>query len=254
MNQSTNNLSNCTSAFKAQAFTVAEKVDLVIKVLSKSANISQLASEQKVSRNFLYNLAHIGRQELTKVFENETNLQNLDDEKVLFWFPVTKQTIEQMVTALALICKASIRDIIEFLEAIFDYHRSIGTISNILKDVTEKAKAINNEETLEEIKVLAIDEIFNKHKPVLVGTDPKSTYIALLAEEKSCDGTTWGCHLLDLSKKKMKLNFSIADGGKGLRAGQKEAWPEVPCHADVFHVIKDMNELRHRLENKLTVK
>jgi hypothetical protein len=29
-----------------------------------------------------------------------------------------------------------------------------------------------------------------------------------------------------------------ADAGTGLRAGQKTAWPDTPCHGDVFHFIR----------------
>ena len=30
--------------------------------------------------------------------------------------------------------------------------------------------------------------------------------------------------------------YTIADGGSGLRAGQKAVMPETPCHGDVFHI------------------
>ena len=43
------------------------------------------------------------------------------------------------------------------------------------------------------------------------------------------DATTWGVHLLELSDQGMKPAHTIADGGKGLRSGQKEARPDVPC-------------------------
>ncbi|NIP55639.1 MAG: hypothetical protein GWN67_25325, partial [Phycisphaerae bacterium] len=51
-----------------------------------------------------------------------------------------------------------------------------------------------------------------------------------LAAEDHCDETTWGVHLLDLSKQGLCLDYTIADGGKGLRAGQRAAWDgEIPC-------------------------
>ncbi len=30
--------------------------------------------------------------------------------------------------------------------------------------------------------------------------------------------------------------WTIADAAKGLRAGQKAAYPNIPCHGDVFHI------------------
>jgi hypothetical protein len=51
----------------------------------------------------------------------------------------------------------------------------------------------------------------------LVGCDVESTYQA-----ESRDTTTWGFHLLELSDQGMKLDHTIADGGKGLRSDQKK--------------------------------
>jgi hypothetical protein len=31
-------------------------------------------------------------------------------------------------------------------------------------------------------------------------------------------------------------DFTIADAGTGLRAGQKEVLPDTPCHGDIFHI------------------
>ena len=251
MNQSTSNLSNCASKFNAQNISASDKKALAIKVMGKTENITELAERSGVSRNFLYNIAETAHEALDKAFENETSWQDIDDAKVIFHFPVTKAVIKKICIALALICHSSIRGIVEFLSSIFDYDLSVGTVFNILTEATEKAKHINEQENLDKIKIPALDEIYHSNKPVLVAADTNSTYIALLAQEESCDGTTWGSHLLDLSQKKnLKAEYSIADGGKGLRTGQKEAWPTVPCHADIFHVIKDLKDLCYRLEKQ----
>lgn len=58
-----------------------------------------------------------------------------------------------------------------------------------------------------------------------------STYCYLLTAENHCDETIWGVHLLDLNKQGLCLDYTIADGGKGLRAGQQAAWGKnIPCH------------------------
>ena len=85
----------------------------------------------------------------------------------------------------------------------------------------------------------------------MVGVDVESTYCYLLAAEDHCDETTWGVHLLDLTKQGLCLNYTIADGGKGLRAGQQAAWgQELPCHGDVFHAESKLNELALFLERR----
>src|SRR5271157_3284643 len=45
-----------------------------------------------------------------------------------------------------------------------------------------------------------------------------------------------GVHLLDATKQGLKPDYTIADAGQGLRAGQKAAWDDTPCHGDVFHI------------------
>ncbi|KKK57690.1 hypothetical protein LCGC14_3051950 [marine sediment metagenome] len=59
-------------------------------------------------------------------------------------------------------------------------------------------------------------------------------------------------HLLELSDQGMKLDHTIADGGKGLRSGQREAWPDVPCRGDVFHPLYDIGKVVTFLENRAT--
>jgi len=34
----------------------------------------------------------------------------------------------------------------------------------------------------------------------------------------------------------VRPDYTIADAGQGLRAGQKAAWGDTPCHGDVFHI------------------
>ena len=96
----------------------------------------------------------------------------------------------------------------------------------------------------------AHDEIYQGGKPVLVGVDVKSTYCYLLEAEDQCDETTWGAHLLDLTQRGLCPEHTIADGGRGLRAGQAAAWPSIPCHGDVFHAEAGLTKLVRYLENR----
>jgi hypothetical protein len=43
-------------------------------------------------------------------------------------------------------------------------------------------------------------------------------------------------HLLDAAAQGLRPDYTIADAGQGLRAGQEAAWGETPCHGDVFHI------------------
>ena len=41
--------------------------------------------------------------------------------------------------------------------------------------------------------------------------------------------------------------LAFADGGSGLRAGQKAAMPETPCHGDVFHIQQQFEQVANGL-------
>ena len=135
-----------------------------------------------------------------------------------------------------LICHSSDRGAVELFRDLFDVSISVGTVHNRLQETAEKAAGINQLQELADIAVGLQDEIFQSNKPVLVGVDAASTYCYLLKLVDHRDEDTWGFHLLDVRKQGFDPDYTIADGGSGLRAGQKAAMPEVPCHGDVFHI------------------
>jgi len=68
-----------------------------------------------------------------------------DDDKVLFYLPVTRNRICQFVLASVLISHTYFRGVMETLEAVFDYRDiSLGTIHNIVAQAVIDARAINN--------------------------------------------------------------------------------------------------------------
>ena len=95
------------------------------------------------------------------------------------------------------------------------------------------------------------DEIFQANKPVLVGVDAASTYCYLLQGVEHRDEETWGWHLLDAMAQGFDPDYTIADGGSGLRAGQKAAMPETPCHGDVFHIQQQFEQVANALARRV---
>src|SRR6195952_54179 len=91
------------------------------------------------------------------------------------------------------------------------------------------------------------DEIFQGATPVLAGVDAQSTYCYILAAEQRRDADTWGVHLLDAAGQGLRPDYTIADAGQGMRAGQKAAWGDTPCHGDVFHIQRQCEGLANRL-------
>jgi len=222
-----------------------DRKHLSIQFLARTKPITVLANTNNVSRKFLYKNASKATKALNDAFE-----PGHKNDDVLFTLPVTKEWLRRFVLALTLICHSPFRGVIELLRDLFCYRISIGTVHNIHKEAIVEARKVNNSEDLSQIRVGAPDEIFQAGKPVLVGCDVKSSYCYLLSSEEHRDETTWGVHLLDLSERGLNPDFTIADMGKGLRAGQAAAWGTTPCHADVFHGECNLTKLATYLERR----
>ncbi|MGH2416155.1 MAG: hypothetical protein ACRDEA_21185, partial [Microcystaceae cyanobacterium] len=186
-----------------------------------------------VSRNFLYQQGHRAKNALNLAFEKRET-----DKEVTFYLPITQEWIFQLILGLVLICHSSYRGVVELLRDLFDYPISVGTIKNRITEAVEKAQTINQAQDLSAIEVGLLDEIFQGNRPVLTGVDAKSTYCFLLEEVEQRDENTWGYYLLKASEQGLNPEYTIADAGKGLRAGQKAAWGDKPCHGDVWHICE----------------
>jgi len=210
------------------------------------SSVSELAHHLQVSRKFVYQQADRARHALDQVFTPPPP----PTEKVLFCLPVTKSWLRQFILALVLIGHCPLRGVLEILRDLFDWDMALGTIVNVVRAAVAQARSHNADQDLSRIHVGAHDEIFQNRQPVLVGVDVASTYCYLLSQEEHRDGDTWAIHLWDLQAQGFAPQALIADGGTGLRAGQKYALPDVPCRADVFHAERELGQLVHYLENR----
>jgi len=220
----------------------SERKDLAVLALARSATVSDLAARHGVSRKFVYQQTHKAEAALDDAFTATTR-----DDAVLFELTVTKTWLRQMIVGLALICHSSYRGIVEVLRDLLGVAISVGTVHDVLQWATQQAGVINREQDLSGIRVGLHDEIFHGGKPVLAGVDAHSTYCYLLAAEPHRDADTWGVHLLDATKQGLNPEYTIADAGQGLRAGQRAAWGETPCHGDVFHIQRQCEGLANTL-------
>jgi len=164
-----------------------------------------------------------------------------------FELTVTKAWLRQVIVGLTLICRSSYRGIVEFLRDLLGVPVSIGTVHHLLQSATRQAGVINRQQDLSGIRVGLHDEIFQGTTPVLAGVDAASTYCYLLTAEERRDADTWGVHLLDAARQGLDPDYTIADVGQGLRAGQRAAWGDTPCHGDVFHIQRQCEGLANTL-------
>src|SRR3954451_3759120 len=235
----------CLPHWPAQRLLPQQRQDMAVQVLAGAQAVSDLAREHEVSRKFLYHQADTAREALSQAFHPQVK-----DQEVLFYLPVTKAWLRQLVLALVLICHSSYRGVIELLRDLFDFGISLGTVHNIVRSAVQPARAISGRVDLAGVRDGALDEIFQAQKPVLVGVDTDSSYCFLLSLEDHRDADTWGVHLLELVDQGFNPQATVADAASGLRAGQAEALPKVPCQGDVFHILTDLKKVVRFLENR----
>jgi hypothetical protein len=208
--------------------------------------VSALATQQQVSRKFVYQQLHQAHDALDQAFSPTPD----EPAQFLFWLPVTKPWLRQLVLGLTLICHSSLRGVTELLADLFDYPLALGSVHNILDQAVTRARQRNAQADLAAVRLGAHDEIFQATRPVLVGADVASTYCYLLSPEEHRDADTWGIRLLELTERGFRPDATIADFAGGLRAGQAEALPDVPCRGDVFHALQTATPLVRYLENR----
>jgi hypothetical protein len=230
----------------AKAMEPGQRRDMALHVLAGTETISGLAAQHAVSRKFVYQQIHTAQEALQEAFVAQQD----DVTKVLFYLPISKQWLNQVVLGLTLTCHSSLRGVCEFCRDLLDYPISIGTVHNVLQDAVQQARWYNRQQDLSGIRIGAHDEIFQSGRPVLVGADVQSTYCYLLNLEQHRDAETWGIRLLELQDQGFHPEATIADAGSGLRAGQALAMPTTPCRGDVFHALQLVQPLATFLENR----
>ncbi len=223
----------------------SDRKNLAVQALARSETVSDLAAQHGVSRKFVYQQTRKVRAALDDAFSPAT-----PDDGVLFELAVTKAWLCQVIVGLALICRSSYRGVVEFLRDLLGLPVSISTVHHVLQLATRQAGVINRQQDLSGIRVGLHDEIFQGATPVLAGVDAASTYCYVLAGEDRRDADTWGVHLLDAAEQGLKPDYTIADAGQGLRAGQKAAWGDTPCHGDVFHIQHQCESLANTLSRR----
>ena len=229
--------------FAAATLPPHSRLNIAIKSLVKLEPVSHIAKRENVSRNFVYDQKYKAETALNQAF-----FPSEQDKDVLFYLPVTRAWLTQLVLCLVFICHSSFRGVVEFMKTLFDTPISVGSIHNLLVDTAHQTKLINESQDLSLIQTSLLDELFQGNRPVLAGVDAKSTYCFLLSEAEHRDADTWGIHLLDAQDQGLNPKYTIADAGKGLRAGHKIVFGATPCNGDVFHIQHQCETLANLLK------
>jgi hypothetical protein len=218
-----------------------QRKDIALQVIGHKTSVTSIANQHGVSRKFVYQQKAVTMDAVDHAFEATSPA----DDEVLFYLPVTKAWIAQLV----LYGRVSFRGIQQVLKDGFDYELSVGSIHNIADRAKSAAARVNAHQDLSSVKQAAHDEIFHHNKPVLAGVDIPSLYCYLLSEEDQRDTDTWAIHFMDLQQQGWKPERAIGDDGNGLRAAHEMIFPEIPFDYDNFHLSKLLIETRRYFRN-----
>ena len=133
-----------TASHPAEAMTPPQRQQLALEALAGTETVSRLAAEHAVSRKFVYQQTAKAEEALDAAFSPKQP----GDERVLFYLPVTKACLRQLILALTLICHSSLRGVVELLRDLFDYPLSVGTVHNVLQSAVEQARSCNQQQDL----------------------------------------------------------------------------------------------------------
>ena len=171
--------------------------------------------------------------------------------------PETGQTIEvtpgfkkRFILSLALDCGSSLCGIQRVFETVLGQNVSIGYLSGVIAEASERAQRFDDTIELAGIRQGANDEIFQGSVPVLTGIDPESTYTYLLEEATDRTAETWAIYMQDCKDRGLELETSINDNGSGLLSGIPRVYPEIDFQGDTFHSLYEMGKEVTKIERK----
>ena len=148
---------------------------------------------------------------------------------------------ERLIVSLT--CRGmSAANITEFAEEVFAYSISGGTVWNTLKEASRKAEEAEKSVSLENVRHIATDEVFQNGEPVLTGVDLDSGYVFLAQAAPDRRAGTWKAALEEKKTRGLKPALNVSDGGSGLLKGVREAFPKIETQLDIFHALRDLGK------------
>jgi hypothetical protein len=208
--------------------------------------VTQLAEEYQVSRKFLYEQ----RDKAGAVLLTTLAAQAPGPKPASGMLAVDTDHLRRSIVTLGTAMPGSVRNIQACLELVLETRRSIGFISQTLKQAGEAASQQNRQLALPHPVLGEADEIFQGRNPCLTVVDGHSFAVLYLSPHAQRDATTWGVSFLDLQEQGIRFQDVACDGARGIRAGMEQAELSVPLRPDLFHLLREAGVLMRGLERQ----
>ena len=223
--------------------TGSRRAQIAVEVLFPHrpwGTVTKLAEEYEISRQTVYEIAAAGERVLTIGLEPGPHGPQPKERTV--WVDRNRLVRGAVVLTGA---GVSQRDAAVCLAEMLDTRLSPSWVNAELVKVEEAAASVNERWQPAVDETLSGDEIYSNGAPNLLVVGNDSLYIYALTRQRTCDGETWGCVLLETPD---APQFA-SDAGKGLEAGAKEA--EIAVHQlDWDHLLRPLWGQATRLEKQ----
>ena len=229
---------------QAKRISPATKRAMALQAIGRRQTMADLSRHFACSRTTVY-------QQQKRALDAVANAFEESDEETLFSVAVTPSCLHKMVVALCFICRSSYRGILYFLESMFGFSLSLGSVFNILEAAADKAAVLNDAYDLSPIRSSAADELFHRNRPLLGVVDIDSRFCALLEQSERRGQESWARPLRALQARGYAPDTCVADGAKGLVKGHETVLPKTVLRLDHFHVIRDLKDCARFLKNEV---
>ena len=147
-------------SYSAKEMNIKQKKTIALQVykIHQKQTITNIAKENQVSRQFVYKQKNKATQAIDDVFKEPEIADEKKNEKVLFYLPVTKSWLIQLVLGLLLHCRCSFRGVTKLFQDVLDSSIYVSTVHNISTSAIQKARGINEVQDLSRVKLCAPDE------------------------------------------------------------------------------------------------
>jgi hypothetical protein len=146
--------------------------------------------------------------------------------------------------------KMAIRPTQRLLAEAFDQSRSVGWISELLREAGGRAGQVLGQIDTTALKnvIVARDETFFQGQPLLLIIDPVSTTILLAQACPDRQADTWGAALLLAQEQGATIRGVVEDMARMYPKSQQEAELELAVQKDSWHIQRDGSQVRRDLE------
>jgi len=163
---------------------------------------------------------------------------------------VTPNRLARTILTAACPGKMAIRPTQRLLAEAFDQSRSVGWISEMLREAGDRAGQVLGQIDTTALKdvIVARDETFFQGQPLLLIIDPVSTTLLLAQACPDRQADTWGAALLLAQEQGATIRGVVEDMARMYPKSQQEAELELAVQKDSWHIQRDGSQLRRDLE------